>query len=173
MAEDIVDSGVTVTLKAGKGYEAPWLVFRGSIAQVRSDVIAAFGFAEQAFEQTLAELTVTAGEHLRGTRAVAATMGGVIAPDAAGGPPWDAAKEAEVMAAAPKGDDPWTTAEQQGSTPAQAAPAPEAPSDPLLAEIDKAESLDAIQRLWSREPERFKEEGVQAAVNARRVAAGF
>lgn len=63
---------VTVTMKAGVGYDAPWMVFRGTVGAVEQAVADAFGWTGyDAREFTLADGVVAMGKTLAGKWAVA------------------------------------------------------------------------------------------------------
>ena len=50
---------VTVTLKSGKGYDDPWLVFRGSVDAVREELCRSFRYSEDpSCPSSLADLTL-------------------------------------------------------------------------------------------------------------------
>lgn len=68
---------VTATVKFGKGYDDPWLVFRGDPDQISEQVIASFGL-EETEGLTLAELIVNASKQAQAVRAASAGLGGSV-----------------------------------------------------------------------------------------------
>lgn len=145
MSDDIVSGpgnrGITVTIKWGKGYEEPWLVFHGLAREVREDIIAAFGFdGESVADLTLAELVVNAKQAAHGTGRVASQLGGRVI------------SQGQAKPAAPTEEDAWSKAEQEPAAPAE----PEV--NPLYAEIEKQPSVAALQRLWAENKDAFTAE---------------
>ena len=66
MEDDSTGAGVTVTLKFDKGYEAPWLVLRGSPALIRGQLCEALGWdASTKTESTLTQLVADASSQVQ------------------------------------------------------------------------------------------------------------
>ena len=90
------NTGVTVTLKAGVGFEAPWIVIHAS------DVGDALKQVDTGDFATLAERTVSAAEFFRAAHRVKTELG---APPQAAAPSWSdqGSQQAPVQQAAPQG----------------------------------------------------------------------
>lgn len=161
-------SEVTATIKWGKGYEAPWFVGKGSVAEVREQIIAAFGMdAEFYAEHTLAELITQAATHAQGVQAAASSLGPVqILPKG------DSAPAAPKVAEAPAGD-PWEGV-QASSPPWQGdglgegkdAPAAKEDKDPLIAALEAASDRAELALIWKQNQAEFSREEVKDAMKA-------
>lgn len=172
----------TATIKAGKGYEAAWLVFKGTPAEVRAQLVESFELDESVRDLTLAELTSLASHKLQSIGNVSAKLGAVpishaqaaaaqpaaqpAAQESSQEPPWDT-----------KPNDPWANVEGAaalGQGAAQApAPAPAEPAgDPVVEAIKHAADLNAIQKLWLDHKADFNRPEVQQAVAERRQQLG-
>jgi hypothetical protein len=57
---------VTVTMKAGGGYAAPWIVFKGSTASVYDSITETFGWRPEVGKFTLAEVVSAVASEFQG-----------------------------------------------------------------------------------------------------------
>ncbi|MFY1620021.1 hypothetical protein [Micromonospora sp. WMMD736] len=117
-----------VTFKAGKGYEEPWLILRGSsAAMLRDRIVEAFGLEG---DLTLVEAIHNANQLFRAMANVGRELGGRVV-------------RSTSAPAETTGNDPWIAA--------AAATADQAPADPnraLLDQIEAATSVDQLKRFW-------------------------
>ncbi|GIF02243.1 hypothetical protein [Paractinoplanes rishiriensis] len=170
--------GVTVTIKYGRGYEAPWAVFHGQPHEIRDDIAAFFGMtAATTAGLTLSDIVVNATAQAHGVETIASGLGGATviesqptptataptatAPaataSAAAGPTAAASTSATAAAA-----DPWSQA-SAAQAPAAAQPA----GNPLLDRIARATDVQSLQRIWADDPSAFTDPAVMAAWKAR------
>ena len=158
MADNLRERGVSVTLKR-QGKDQPWIVFTGTVEEVRQDICAAVGIetqptlartvvqAQQAFETGVTPL-------LRASQEPPAP----VEPKPAGDPV-EAVVEAldgEVISIETT-DDPW----DEG--PAE----PTALKDPLIEAINAAESKAELRAVFLAHKDRFNEPEVTAAAKKR------
>ncbi len=83
MSETVTaDAPIVVTVKYGKGYEAPWVVFRGDTSdQVRGRMFDYFGVDSNAYEGlSLHEVVLSLVEVAQGTRALVTNLGAEVVP---------------------------------------------------------------------------------------------
>ena len=135
------ENGLTVTVKYGKGYEETWVVFRGSIATIRRDVIMYFGLDGVSMtDMTLSEvvINVTQLAHAKGN--VAAALGGVVI-----------VKQAEAPV------------EQQGAAGDVWGDEPVPVGNPILAAIDAITTITDLKLLWSNNQSEFADSAVMDA----------
>lgn len=72
---------VTVTIKFGKDYDAPWIVFRGSPASAHDEIVSTFGFdAKESEGLTLAQLTLNATKAAKAANGVSSAGGTAVSP---------------------------------------------------------------------------------------------
>jgi hypothetical protein len=150
---------VTVTVKAGSGYDVPWIVFNGAPEDIKQQIILTFGFgAHEALELTLAELVVQATLSFQSQFVVARDLGGKVLGH-------ERLDEGQAATAAETRQQ---IAESVAS-PDEATPL----DDPLLAEIAEAESKDELTNIWKRNQAAFKARAdIRQAVAARRAELG-
>lgn len=126
--------GISATIKFGKGYEEPWVVFRGTAAQIKADMIDVFGLdAGEYTGFSLSELIINVRNQAVGLNAIRKELGGqVIKPGGAAKPTAPAA-----------GQDVWADA---GGSPAT----PQGPSveEILTKEIDAQTGREALKKLY-------------------------
>jgi hypothetical protein len=149
--------GISVTVKYGAGYEAPWAVFHGSAAEVRADVIDYFGIAAaDVAGLSLSDLVVNAGREARGIATVAQGLDATVvaSPQAPTAP---AAQSAATAA------DPWTEA---SAAPAPAEPEPPA-EHPLITRIKNAPDVPTLQRIWAADRDAFSDPEIMQAWKTR------
>ena len=150
----------TVTIKYDKGYDAPWVVFKGGVSQITGQMASYFGLsADEASDLTPHELTVICngiaqgkGKPVQGIsrakdKAPATTeeavenvknvIGGEVVADSA----WDGVDDSEPTAA-----------------PDHAA---------LIAALNAADDLNSLKRLWAENKPAFEDSAVKSAYNAR------
>jgi hypothetical protein len=150
--------GITITIKYGKSYDDTWAVFHGTLDDVRADICAFFGIASTSkTELTLSELVVNATGIAHGIGALASELGAVVIASGQ-------ADAAPADQAAPGRSDPWT---QVGATPAEPAAPAEPQPHPLLALIEQAPTVRALELLWVENQDAFADPAVMAAWKAR------
>ncbi|WP_078950811.1 hypothetical protein [Streptomyces viridochromogenes] len=142
------DGAIGVTIKYGKGYEDTWVVFRGSVRQVRELICDYFGFeCKDETDLSLSALVVNATNLAHGKGNVASIL--------------DARVVSETPAQA-SADDPWATA---------SASKPEQPTGNasawILGEIEKQTSIADLQKLWAANQAMFSDPAVMTAYKAR------
>lgn len=170
----MAERNVSVTLKAGKGYDAPWVVVTGDNAEeVRRNVAEVVNLdLGTADRYSLAEVVVFAAEAFQGTSNVVADLGAA---------PLDAAEldKVEQPTGGSESGDGWAAAkakrgkskpeaasvtEGEGqNTPSEATEAPETDEDPVLVQISQADSKAALRRVWARNKARWSEVHDEAA----------
>ncbi|MEV4642789.1 hypothetical protein AB0J80_36155 [Actinoplanes sp. NPDC049548] len=125
--------GISVTIKFGKGYEEPWVVFRGTAGQIKTDMLDAFGLdAGEYAAFSLSELIINVRNSAQATGTLRKELGGQVIRPGSGAKP---------VAPAP-GQDVWADA---GSAPPAQAPSVE---DILGKEIDAAAGRTALKTLY-------------------------
>ena len=78
--EEAPGGGVSVTIKYGKGYEHTWAGFRGSVRQVRDNIIGFFGMTpEETTGLTLSEVVTNATTLAHAKGNLGGGLGGVTA----------------------------------------------------------------------------------------------
>lgn len=146
---DQAGRGVTVTIKYGKGYEETWAVFRGTVSQVREDIISYFGVdGASVASLTLSELVVNVTNLAHGKGNAAALLGGVVL----GSVPSGDTAAAEAAALGTPASDPWASVESNTVT-----------EHPLLARIKAATNVEELKLLWADNQAAFSDENVMAA----------
>lgn len=170
----MAERNVSVTLKAGKGYDAPWVVITGDNAEeVRRNVAEVVNLdLGTADRYSLAEVVVFAAEAFQGTSNVVADLGAA---------PLDAAEldKVEQPAGGSESGDGWAAAKAKRGTskpeaasdtagggqdaPSEATGAPETDEDPVLRAIAQAPDKDALRRIWARNKARWSEVHDEAA----------
>lgn len=154
---------VTVTFKGDKGYDAPWLVFKGDPADVQQAIITAAGLtSEQAHGLPLVETALVVNKQFQDLYKMGVALGAV--------PITQEAQDArppiyEVKAGS---EDPTGQATPADIKP----PEPASPHAGLISQIASAPSLDAIQNLWVSNQAAFDDAAVQQAVAERRQQIG-
>lgn len=139
------ERGISITLKYPKPkyQDAPWIVFHGTPAEVREDIIAAFAWdGETVTDLNLHEVTLKAQEAIQGAGNVANTLGGKVLSDGGGQP-----------------QGVWSQAGSGASAQAEGAEE-QPPADPtawLKVEIEKSTGIAALQRLWADNKAAFSE----------------
>jgi hypothetical protein len=152
--------GITVTIKYGKGYDDTWAVFHGTVEDVRADLTMFFGLPSTSDTSlTLSELVVNATGIAHGLGALAGELGAVVIAAEHNG----AAPPSQGQAAGP---DPWTQANTMLAAPAATAPTVPQPH-PLLALIEQAPTVRALELLWVENQDAFADPAVMAAWKAR------
>lgn len=141
-SEDPFGSGsITATVKAGKGHEVPWLVFKGgTTGEVKRHIEEATGLSGEGI--SLASLVRNASDHFQTVNEVATVLSATVIPE--------------------------TPAESTtGSAPA-AEQTPEAPEDQYLSAIASVADLAALGDLYLKNKAVFDgDEKLMAALQAR------
>jgi hypothetical protein len=154
-------AGVTVTLKGGKGFEAPWLVFRGTPAEVRANIIEACQYnAEQVEDWDLIQMTAQAASSFQAMNLLVGRLGG---------PPLQAMTVAQdTPYAGPAGDAAWDAAGSTsgGNKPPWNDEKKGESKDPLIAAIEAVGSKADLGMLWKDNKDRWAEPEVAAAAKA-------
>lgn len=135
------EGAITATIKGGKGYEAPWLVFRGSsAAEVQARISEAFGLEAQG--ETLCSTVLAASEAMQSEGVVVRSLGGRTLSTAqeraeASGHP--SARSAQTAPPAP--ERPPLRVVDEGA---------DDPVAQVRQAIEEANSTTALQRVWGR-----------------------
>lgn len=135
--EQTNEISVTIKYPEQKKYEgAPWAVFKGSVEQVRAQIVAYFGFdADQVAGMSLHEVVLLAQSSAKNAGMLATTLGAV-----------PVSQESQPEQSGPTGESVWS---QVGSNqPAATPPADENPNAGLISLIEGAASLEDLKRLW-------------------------
>jgi hypothetical protein len=135
--------GVSVTIKFGTDKDAPWVVFHGTMPQVRKQIIESFAFGEDGAEWTDAELV---------TQATKAAGGLMAATSGLGGTPVSRRSSGAYAAARA----------QQTAPPAE--PEPELT---LAQKIEACASVPDLQALWVENSAAIQSEGLVDAWKAK------
>jgi len=159
------DLATSLTLKypETKRYEgAPWVVFKGSVGQIKDQVVAYFGYDQnQIAGMTMHEITLLANQSIRSAGALAINLGARPISQDDEQQSWGNPQGAPEGAV--KGNAVW---EQVGSTPPAAAPA-ENPHAGLIGLLKEAATIDDLKRLWVTNKPAFEDAEVAAAYKAR------
>jgi hypothetical protein len=158
---------VVATVKYGKGYEAPWMVFHGSVSEVREDIATFFGIgSEVVTELTGNELLLNASQFAQGI-GNAAALGAVAIPK----------QDYRPGASAPQGGNPWAGLEDEPSLSNSAIAhrkdvadsylSTEHPFQHVLDGFAAATDVKELQKVWAANQSAFKDETVVAAYKAR------
>lgn len=151
---DARSRGITVTIKYGTGYDQPWVVFHGLPDEVKQDIIAFFGLASVSDTAlTLSDLVVNATQVAHAVGAVASGLGATVIATEPAAP--TAAEGTQASSS-----DPWV---QASTAPTEAVGEPA----PLLAQIDQAPTVRALERLWLDNQDAFTDPAVMAAWKAK------
>lgn len=145
-------AGISVTLKGGKDFAEPWIVFKGTVQEVQQQIIQAFGYsADAALGLDLAGLTRNASNdfHNLGHTLQALPGSRVVPLDLVDDPPWDVPNKSWPPAAAVDA------------------------LVELLNAISAAPNMQAIQGLYQLNRELFLSPQAEAAVKSRRTALGL
>lgn len=144
-------SSVKVTIKYGKGYEESWAVFEGSIDQLRLDIAGYFGMDENYVGAlTLHEVVSQATAVAHGTSNVMTTLGGTVVNQ-------------EKPQAGPTGASAWDRVDGEAGGEQHV----ESSHAWLVDALGKAESLDALKKLWAENQSAFSDATVTDAYKAR------
>lgn len=154
-------SGISVTFKYGKGYEEPWVVFKGSARKVREDLLEFFQLpAEAVAGLSLNAVLIQCNHIVHGTGNAATILGGVVVAETSG--------KTEAAPSQPAGSDPWAGVSKDSSAPQSAAQT--APTEPaenphggLISQIQAAETGDDLKRLWAGNKDAFSDPAVVEA----------
>jgi hypothetical protein len=152
----------SVTIKYGKGYDESWAVFRGTIWEIRANLVAYFGInVDYASGLTLNELVVAATHVAHGTGNVAAILGGTPTPISV----------TESLTGEPTGDAAWAKIGEQpadGKLPYGGSQAePVDPNVELIQQLEAAASVDDLKKLWAEHQAAFSDKAVKAAYSKR------
>jgi hypothetical protein len=153
--------GVSVTIKGdepgGKFNDAKspgtWLVFHGTVNQVKAQIIEAFGMESSANDRTLLDLQNEATKMFKAVNMIGGQLGGTVlnsgkaaAPAAAATPASQSAPVEDkggndVWAKAAESGPPWKTEEEEKAE-AQA-------KDPILAALEGCQTVAEVQQVWA------------------------
>lgn len=117
---------VSITFKED-GRDGTWLVFRGTPARIREDIIEVFNL-EGTDDLTVHEVAIEARRKVKATGHVAASLGG--RPAGSGGSWQKAGQKAAEQPAGPE-------------------------RDPLYDTVEAIDSVDALRKLWAENREAF------------------
>ncbi|MFG1602832.1 hypothetical protein [Actinoplanes sp. NPDC049265] len=156
---DPLASGITVTIKYGKGYEQPWAVFHGTTEQVREDIATFFGMQpDDVAGLTLSDLVANATTAAQAVGALTSGLGATVV-ESRNSPP----VQTRPAASRPPATDRSSAWEQATAERPQAEPA----ANPLLALIAQAPDVRSLERLWAENQDAFADPAVTAAWKVR------
>lgn len=155
------EGGISVTIKGdepgGKYNDAKrpgtWIVFHGSPARVKEQIIEVFALGAEAAERPLYDVVNEATDLFKATATVSDKLGGRVLNDgksSGSGDAWDRAKS---------GDSSETKAPEKSEA--------EVEVERLTAEVAKVTTVEDLQQLWARNQEAFKDEALMAAYKAK------
>lgn len=150
-------SETTVTIKYSGDKDATWVVFRGTPAELRADIMDYFGMdpATQA-GLSLSSIVTNATQVAHGKGLIATSLGATVV------------EETTTEAPAKPTSDPWAAAAgTQVHTVADQAPAKEDPNAWILGEIEKQTTVQGLKELWAKNQSFFADQGVMAAWKAK------
>lgn len=146
MSDPHATGEATVTVKYGKGYDASWAVFRGSLGRIREDIVSYFGMDPSKVEGlTLNALVIEATAIAQGVSSALQGLGGTILPT-------ESASVREAPSSASEqgsAEDVWAQAKQQASEPAV---------NPLYKQVEEATSVDGLKSLYAENQSAFKDD---------------
>ncbi|MGA5019234.1 hypothetical protein ACPCAA_17680 [Streptomyces griseoincarnatus] len=142
------DGTIGVTIKYGRGYEDTWAVFRGTVPQVRQLICDYFGFeCKDETGLSLSDLVVNATNLAHGKGNVASILDARVVPET---PAQEPANDVWAAASASKTEQ---TSDNKSAW--------------ILGEIEKANSLDGLKKLWAANQAMFADSAVMDAYKAR------
>ncbi|MBQ0949262.1 MULTISPECIES: hypothetical protein [unclassified Streptomyces] len=152
---------MSVTIKYSGDKDATWAVFKGTTAELRSDIMDYFGMdpATQA-GLSLSSIVTNATQIAHGKGLIATALGASVI------------EETTTEPAKPT-DDPWaaaSAAQSSGPWPGSASvtePKKEDPNAYILGEIEKQTTVDGLKKLWAGNQSFFSDAGVMAAWKAK------
>jgi len=143
----------TATLKYGKGHEDSWFVAKGTPAQIKQQVIDYFGLTgEDLAEKTPHEIVLQGQSIAQGTSAVSGKLNGSIDWPSSSDRPAAAKKGGSKKKSEPKKEE------------------DEHPWGQVLAQIELAETEDALKKLFAVNKEAFQNADVKEASKKRFAA---
>jgi hypothetical protein len=153
-------SELSVTIKYDKGHDATWAVFRGTIEEIRADILAFFGMdpATQV-GLSLSSVVTNATQIAHGKGLIATALGATVVE--------------ETTEPAKPTDDPWaaaSAAQSSGPGPGSASVTESNSEDPnayILGEIEKQTTVDGLKKLWAANQSFFSDPAVMAAWKAK------
>lgn len=138
--------GVTVTFKAGGGYDAPWIVVRSPTSgELLSEIGAAFPGAVVPGDVT--GTVVNAARHLHAVYGAVDTLGGGVVEAVASGRSKGPSGASQGGSVGTGGGSAWV---------AQPAPPERAPVEQVTDLVDRAEDFDALKKVWVAHAETIK-----------------
>lgn len=144
-------TGITVTIKYGKGYEESWSVFRGDEVRVRKDIMSYFGLTEEVTAGlTLHEVVIQATQIAHGNTVLSNVLGATPVSQ-------------QSQESGPKGAAAW----QAAGGGAAESEEPVHPHAVLIERLKAAGTVEDLKQLWARNQEAFSDEDVAAAYSAR------
>lgn len=121
---------VTVTIKGGTAYDAPWIVYRGDPGEIRGELAVIAQVADQP-DLDLAEVTVQAARRFVGVYSVASTLGASTIPNT------------------PRNQRKTGGSEQRSTPAAEPEKKPTVQVGEVLAEIEAATSHRELKQIWA------------------------
>ncbi len=150
------EADVTVTLKYDKGFEAPWGVFRGSVGDVRANLLAYFELHPDIVSALSLHELVSVCSDLAHGKSHNLSVNTLVAAPIADGASVPKGKESLATPAAEDNEDPWASAgKAQGK--------PEPGPNPMLALIESCANVDALKKLWAANQASFADSSVMDA----------
>jgi hypothetical protein len=144
MSDPHEQSGISVTIKGdepGGKYNDPkspgtWIVFHGTPARVREQIIEVFELPAEASERPLFDLVNEATKLFKGAANVSKTLGGTVLNDGQGGGSQPASGDVWDQAAAARNG----ATQQQEEKPA---------ADPILTALENCKTVAEVQQVWA------------------------
>lgn len=135
MSDPHILGDITITIKVPETdrykKDDPWFVFRGTVERIIEDLGITFGISTEGL--TLFEATMNAQQVASSFGTTSKILGGTALPANSQGPKTSVFQQAAGA-----------------STPAASAAEPAPDVDPILAGIESAQDIDALQKIWQR-----------------------
>lgn len=163
MSDDLTTS-LTLKYPETKRYEgAPWVVFKGSVGQIKDQVVAYFGYDQnQIAGMTMHEITLLANQSIRAAGSFAINLGATPITQESEQQSWGNPQGAPDGAV--KGSAVWDQVEGGGNT---GGGAPSNPHAGLIGLLNEAATIEDLKRLWVTNKPAFEDKAVAEAYSAR------
>jgi len=158
---DELTTSLTLKYPEAKRYEgAPWIVFKGSVGQIKDQVVAYFGYDQnQIAGMTMHEITLLANQSIRQAGALAINLGATpISQENDWGNP-----KGDADAKGAPGGNVW----DQVNGGSNGGGEPSNPHAGLIGLLNEAASIEELKRLWVTNKPAFEDKAVADAYSAR------